>query len=76
MEIENGIIGFTEEKKQVAVDGKEYVVRNLTPIYRSEEDRERVKRRIEKRMWQNENSGNRKLPYFILPHFFVEWFSR
>lgn len=51
MEIENGIIGFTEEKKQVAVDGKEYVVRNLTPIYRSEEDRERVKRRIENTLY-------------------------
>ena len=33
MEIENGIIGFTEEKKQVAVDGKEYVVRILNPFF-------------------------------------------
>lgn len=40
-----------KKKKQVAVDGKEYVVRNLTPIYRSEEDRERVKRRIENTLY-------------------------
>lgn len=52
MEIDNGIIGFTESEDRIVIDGKEYVGRILTPIYRSEEDRERVKRRIENTLYK------------------------
>lgn len=49
--MEAGIVGFTEAKKRVVLNGKEYVVRNLTPIYKSEEDRERAKTKIENALY-------------------------
>lgn len=49
--MEAGIVGFTESEDRIVIDGIEYVGRILTPIYKSEEDKERTKSRIENALY-------------------------